>query len=277
MGFDRGLLHLGDFVGAFNDPVGLAQPPLDVADVDVNARRQVARRIGFGEVDVLGLVVNARRIRVHRLRRVEQRRQRFVFDVDPMQRLLGDGLGLGRHERHAIAIEAHLAVQREGVQRAGDRIRLTGGGVHDARQVLPGEHGCDARQGQGLGDVDADDTRVRKRAVQHLGHQHAAHLDIGGEGRLALRQLDGVDLGLRFPDRRPGHDLRGHLDARHDAGAGEHLRRAAIPLTWLRGSGAEQIQRRGQPAPDRVDRLAAQYGGRTQDGLYRLDVAGAAT
>ena len=86
------------------------------------------------------------------------------------------------------------------VQRAGDRVGLAGGGVDDTRHVLVGQHGVHAGQRARLARVDALDAAVRDRAVQDLADQHAAHLDVVGEGRLALRQLDRVHLRLRHAD-----------------------------------------------------------------------------
>jgi len=44
------------------------------------------------------------------------------------------------------------------------------------------------------------DDAMGDRAVQDLADQHAAHLDVGSKGRLALRQLDAVHLRLSRAD-----------------------------------------------------------------------------
>jgi len=81
--------------------------------------------------------------------------------------------------------------------------------VGHARHVLIGEHSVHAGQGPRLAHVNALDVAMRDRAVKQLAHQHAAQLEVRGEGRLTLHQLHGIHLGHR----------RAHmsgLDGRHD-------------------------------------------------------------
>ncbi len=75
------------------------------------------------------------------------------------------------------------------------------------------EHGDDAGKCARPGIVDRDDPGVGVRAVEDLGVQHAAHLEVVDEGRVALGQLEGVDLVLG-----PAH----HPCVRH-LGMGDHL------------------------------------------------------
>ena len=70
-----------------------------------------------------------RRALLHGLARIEQGWQRLVFHLDQLQGLLGDLFRLGCHERHPVAHEAHLVVQREGIQRTRDGVGLPGGGI----------------------------------------------------------------------------------------------------------------------------------------------------
>ncbi len=146
---DVRLLHLGHAVLALEDVVGFGKALLHVADVDADVRRQVAAGVGAGKIDVFRLVVQDRRPGLHRLRRIEQGRQRLVLDLDQLERLLGDLLALGGHESHPVANEAHASVQREGIQRTRDGVGLPGGGIDHARDVLPGEHRGHAGQAPG--------------------------------------------------------------------------------------------------------------------------------
>ncbi len=73
------------------------------------------------------------------------------------------------------------------------RRRLVPGEIDE---VLAGHHGFDARQRQGLVEVDRLDARVRMRAAQHLAVQHAGLREVGAEGGAAGDLLDAVG-----PDR----------------------------------------------------------------------------
>jgi hypothetical protein len=124
------------------------------------------------------------------------------------------------------------------------------------------------------------DAGVGVRAVQHFGHQHAALLDIGGKGRLALHQLDRIHLGLRLAHSLPGPGLRDDLNAR------QHLRRRQdLPARWevwrtfenRRAFSRSRLSRQpllpAEGAPvDRPNRLAAQHRRGPQHRLHRLQI-----
>ena len=84
MWLDAHLLHLRDDVLVFENPVCLFESFLDVANFDFYVCANVSRRVGFCEIDVLRFVVNARRLRFHRVARIENRGQFFVFDRDQL-------------------------------------------------------------------------------------------------------------------------------------------------------------------------------------------------
>ena len=75
------------------------------------------------------------------------------------------------------------------------------------------QYGTNTRERPGFRVVDADDLGVSVRAVQNLCVQHAAHLNVIDEGRVALGQLDRIDLSLWFANDVGFGDFR----ARHDA------------------------------------------------------------
>ena len=196
---------------------------------------------------------------------IEDRLQKLVLDVDQLQRFFGDRFGLRGHHRHPVAHEAHLVVERKGVQRPRNRIRLAGGRVHDPRQVLPREHRCDPVQLAGFRGVDALDAGVGVRTVQQLGDQHAAPLDIGRESRLALRQLNRIDLYLGLSDRAPTLRIRGDFDPGHDlrlGGAG----RAPGGFTGRRlltfSGRVKELRRRRNRILDRRNFLPTHHRGR---------------
>ncbi len=160
--------------------------------------------------------MDAHGIRRQCLLRVEDGWQRLVLHLDQGQGLLGDGLTLRSDERHPVPYKAHLVVERKGIKGAGDGIGLPGRGVHHARDVLPGEHCRHTRQLPGPGRVNALDASVRMRAVEHLGMQHPAHLDICRKSRLALDELNASTFGSGCPIVVRLLVAWRNLDFRHD-------------------------------------------------------------
>ena len=65
-----------------------------------------------------------------------------------------------------------------------------------------GEDGVHAGQGARLADVDALDQGVGVGAVEQHPDQHPAHLQVVGEGRVALHELERVDLRLRLSQEK---------------------------------------------------------------------------
>ena len=97
VGLDVGLLHLLDAVFAFVDKGGVGQGRVHVAVV----HEEVDGHVVLGVVDAFGvrLVVDDRRARLHGRLRVEDGRQHLILDLDQLQRLLHQILGLGGHNR----------------------------------------------------------------------------------------------------------------------------------------------------------------------------------
>ena len=275
---DRGLLHPRHLVLALKHVVGRLQRLVDVAQLHVDVRRQVALGIALGERHVIRLVMDDRRARLHAVARVEHRGQLLELDFDQRQRALGDLLGLGRDRGDPVAHVAHLAIQADEIQRAGDGVRLARGGEDHARHIEVGQHRMHAGQRARLADVDVFDGAVCDRAVQDFADQHAAHLDVGDERGLALGQLDRIDLRLRHADvpglGRRREDQLGqidlHLRVRPRAGGLRRLDRFRRGLRQF-----HQVDRRVQAADHRRGFLAAQPGGRAQHRLHRPDVAAA--
>ncbi len=107
--------------------------------------------------------------------RIEHRRQGIVCDFDLFRGLLRAAQILGDNDRDQLAVETHF-VERDEVLIIGDfelfvrrylQTRIV------AVEVIPIEHGQDARHAFSLGGVDADDARVRVRAVQRLAPDRA--------------------------------------------------------------------------------------------------------
>ena len=77
-------------------------------------------------------------------------------------------------------------------------------GPGDGTDVVRGEHREHARQFERGARVDRDDPRMGVRAAHETRVQHARHVNIGDEARLAAQQVPVFDPGGRLSDER-GH------------------------------------------------------------------------
>ena len=125
--------------------------------------------------DVSGRCLHERRTRLHRLFRIEHRRQRLVFDLDQIERLFGGVLVDRRDGCHFFADVAHGV---DGERQVVARLRKVA--VLDAGKVFPGDDGANARQRLGATGIDPHDPGVRMRAAQQLAVQHSGHADVVG-------------------------------------------------------------------------------------------------
>ncbi len=169
-------------VDTLEDVVRLRKAFLDIAVAHLRGARDV----------VLDALVQLRRARLHRLFRVEHRRQVLVFDLYQVERLLGDVVRGRRHRGDRLAGEAHGVAHDLKVVRQALRV-----GRHEidrcefpAGTLGRSQHGLDAGQRLGGARVDADDLRVRERAAQQLPVQHARHAVVD---RIILAAGDFVD------------------------------------------------------------------------------------
>ena len=208
-----------------DDDVGLGEVAVHVAEVE-------AALVGAVRLQRL---VHQRGPGVQRALRVGDRGQRFVFDLDQLQRVLGQVAAVRDDHRDALAGVADLlrgqaapgVLGRVGPE-VGHRVTQLGG-------LRPGDHRVHAGCGQGLGGLDPHDPGVRVRAAQHGGVQGARGDPVGDVAAPAeqeLRVLDAAD-GLAHPgplggvvaDRRgasavgSGHGAASSLVARIRAAA----------------------------------------------------------
>ena len=96
------------------------------------------------------------------------RRQNFVLDIDQRQRAKRRLLVVGNHRRDQIAVIAHLVDRENGLildAHAVDGI--------EPLEVFAGDDGVNAGSLRGARGIDSADARVRVRAAQDLGVQHA--------------------------------------------------------------------------------------------------------
>src|ERR1044071_10297182 len=137
--------------------------------------------------------MNQRRGRFQRLDRIIDIGQLFVLNVDQTDRLIGDRFGIGCHSGERVAGHANFVFDENGLilhPRADENIFDIG-----AR-----EHGAHARQLLGFRSINADDTRVRHRAAQHLRPQQAFERQISGVLSLTGYLPIAFDTRLRFSD-----------------------------------------------------------------------------
>ena len=141
----------------------VADGPLEDVVV-VLARTMRARRLA-GEI-----LAQHRRVRVHRLERIDHDRERLVFDHDLVDAVVGRVAVGGDDEGDFLILEQHLAVGQHHLHVAGERRHP---GEVDGLQRLGGDHRQHARHLQRLGVVDLLDARMRMRRADEIAVQHA--------------------------------------------------------------------------------------------------------
>ena len=119
-----------------------------------------------------------RRVRVHRLERIDQRRQFLVFDLDEFRGVGRDVAVVGDDEGDLLVLEQHLAVRQHHLHIARQRRHPM---QFQRRQIGGGQHGDHAGQRLCLRGVDALDPgmgigRAHEVAVQHAGQLHVVHV-----------------------------------------------------------------------------------------------------
>ena len=161
-----------------------------VADLPVeDVVRVFARPVG-----ALGLVLDVLaqdgRVRVHRLERVDDDRERLVLDLDQVRGVGGD-IAVGRDdEGDLLVLEQDLAVGEHHLDVAGEGRHP---GEIDALEILGGQHRKHPRHGLGLRRIDLDDARVRMARAMEVAVQHARQLDVVDVVAAPLREAYVLD------------------------------------------------------------------------------------
>ena len=111
---------------------------------------------------------------------VDHGRKRLELDVDQVAGVLGDVPVLGDNDRDRIADEAHGVRRQDRSGRPDDATadRRVERRVLEGREVLVREHGMDAGQRTGRGEVERDDPTVRDVAAHERRFQHARQRDV---------------------------------------------------------------------------------------------------
>src|SRR5271169_6346780 len=164
VGLDVSLMHRRVGIAPLDRDIGLAEPGVDVALGEPDLLRDVGG-MGRFRVETLGeeIVVQQRRVGLHRLFDVDDVRQHVVVDLDQVAGLLGDRRRSSGDGSHRVAVVENL-VARHAVARQITKVHrpLADEGFlrRDRREVFPGHHRLDARQRSRLLGVDREDARV---------------------------------------------------------------------------------------------------------------------
>ena len=196
MRLDIGLMHRGVGVAPLDDDISVAEAGVEIALGEPDHLGDVGCVCRLG-IDALGeqVVVQYRRVGLHRLFDVDDVRQYVVVDLDQFTGLLGDrrrGRGDGCHR---MAVVEHL-VARQAVARQVAEVHRTfadkGFLRRDRRKVLRSDDGFDAGQGAGLLGVDGHDAGMGVRAALDFAPQHPRHHHVGAEIGLPGHFVDPV-------------------------------------------------------------------------------------
>jgi len=145
-------------------------------------------------VGALGLVLDVlaqhRRIRGHRLERVDEDRQRLVLDLDELDRVGRDVALLGDDEGDLLVLEQHLLLGEHRLHVAGERRHVV---QIEGFEIRRGEHRDDAGQRLGLGGVDLPDAGVAVGRAHEVAVQQAERLHVVHVVALALDEADILD------------------------------------------------------------------------------------
>jgi hypothetical protein len=173
--------------------------------------------VALGLPDVGGnigadVVVNQSRAGAQTLFQIDYRRKLLEFDVDIVERVLGDIAALGDHDHQRFADMADLVLREWHLRAFVENDAFDRGRRHQDRAGLPvgAEVACDvggdhARPLQGLRNVDLQDFRMRYLAAQQSGMQHPRQLDVVDKQRLA-GEKPAVFVALdRFAECASGH------------------------------------------------------------------------
>jgi hypothetical protein len=156
---------------------------------------------GLPVEDVVGglallVVADDRRVRIARLARVDDRRERVVLDIDELERVARRVAVVGDDERDLLALKAHFVGRQDGLGVVGQRRHPR---EVQALEVLAGDDRAHLRMGECGRRVDRDDARVRERAAQHGAVEHAGQVDVVDVVALAADEAR-VLLALEAPE-----------------------------------------------------------------------------
>ncbi len=173
---------------------------------------------------VLDVLAQHRRVRVHRLERIDQRRQILVVDVDQLDRV-GRGIAVGRdHEGDLLVLEQHLLVGQDRLHVAGERRHVV---QIERLEVGGGQDRLDARHLERRLLVDPLDPRMAVRRADEVAEQHAGQLDVVDIVALALGEAGVLD---PLPGAAQAFQLRAALARARNRGV--HSAASRCAFSW---------------------------------------------
>ena len=264
VGLDRCLLDLMDAHRLLEHAVGGREAVCDVSGLCFDVMNEVVG--GVVRPFHVRLVVDDRCTIEDRLVLIEYRGEHFVRDVDQIDGGERDLLRVGGDGGNAVTDETDAVVEADLVVGERVRVALSARRVSNAGHVAVMDDGMHTRQFESSRVVDRDDPGIGVRAVEDLGDECAGQIDVVGERRIALDELDGIDLGLRFPDDAGLRDVAARHHTRSD---GREIRPGCLWAVTVR-------QRVKEDHIDAFRRLAAQHGSGAQHGVHRAEIAGLA-
>ena len=185
---EHSLLDGLGFESVLADVIRFGKRRLYITEMKNAARGDVAR----------GERVHLRRAGLHGCFGIEHRRQRFVLDLNQVERFFGRVLVDGRHRGDLVPDVTH-GIDGERQVVAGLR-KIA---VPDVGKIASGHDRAHARQRGGPTGVDAHDPRMRVGAAQELPVQHPGHGDVVG----VLGAAGGLEQGILLR-RRPAENMK---------------------------------------------------------------------
>jgi hypothetical protein len=173
----------GNPKSVFQNQIRLTQPFLDVALAPGQTGKAVMHiqgKLVFRTAVVRSdIVVQSRRAGLHRFERIEDRRQRFVIDVDCGNCLFGGFDRLRRDGCHAVADEAHDVPAEDG--HVADLFADI-----ESASVITGDERLDAGHFARFRDIDLPYARMGIRAAKDFPPERFSLVNVGGvEGATA--------------------------------------------------------------------------------------------
>ena len=151
--------------------------------------RVLARPVGAVGL-VLEVLADHRRVRRHRLERIDQHRQFVIVDVDQFDPVGRDVAVVGQHEGDLLVLEEDVVLGEHRLHVAGERRHVV---EAERLEVGGGQHGEHAGQRLGLRRVDRLDPRMGVGRADDVAVEHAGQLQVVDVVALALREADVLD------------------------------------------------------------------------------------
>jgi hypothetical protein len=161
MRLDVALVRQAGSESVFKNQIRFFESRIDVAGAPVLHRKYIGKTFNRRLESLVGgkLIMDERRAGFHRLARIENGWQLFVFNLDKCERFFRRVAVFSRERHYLFPGKTHLSVreQRRILQAQTDPVR---------RQILCAQHRDNTAHVFRFRRIDADDARMRVRAAQ---------------------------------------------------------------------------------------------------------------